>query len=473
MLERFDYDVIVVGGGGAGMAAAIHAADAHARVALIEADTRLGGSTAMSGGVYYAAGTSVQRERGIEDDSADAMFEYYMTLNQYRVDASLARTLCDKAADGLEWLIELGVQFTAAGLYSSGVESVPRGHPATGMGAAIGDTLDREVSKRNIDVVLNTRLNDLLTEEESGRVIGVKIGQDEITASAVVIATGGFGANPQFLKKYYPEAANQGDKAWYIGNTNCVGDGLVMGEKVGADIVGHNRGLLLTTPNFKKELEVYVPGWLVYVNREGRRFVNEMAEYAVMSGVIQAQTGGSCFAIFDDQARMNAKPNKQYEDAFAAGIISLNWIKEEIDAQIETGKVIKANSLDELAIKCGIRPGSLDATFKRYNEDQAAGQDSMFFKDPGEMWLVQTAPYYAVEISPAIVCLTSTGLRINKDTQVLNEKNQVIRGLFAAGETTGDVLGERYIGGGNSIANAIVFGRIAGEQAAAEAARND
>jgi fumarate reductase flavoprotein subunit len=398
------------------------------------------------------------------------MFEYYMTINQYRVEASLARTLSDHAAEGLEWLISLGVDFAVRALYSSGVESVARGHAATGMGAAIGAALDREVSKRNIDVALQTRVEHLNVED--GRVRGVRLGDQDIHGPAVVIACGGFGANAYLLNKHYPEAAAHGDWSWYIGNAHCVGDGLKLGESAGADIVGHNRGLLLTTPNFKKELEVYVPGWLVYVNREGRRFVNEMAEYAVMSGVVKAQTGGSCFAIFDVAARREAKPNKQYKDAFAAGIISLNWVTEELDAQIDTGKVISADSLEELEVKCGIRSGSLAATVERYNADAHAGVDTMFYKKPKEMKSILTPPYYAVEIKPAIVCLTSTGLRIDANAHVLDRRDHIIKGLYAAGETTGGVLGDRYIGGGNSIANAIVFGRLAGQQAAREHTSN-
>lgn len=472
MGEGAGYDVIVIGGGGAGMCAAIEACDAGARVALLDADAKLGGSTALSGGVYYAAGTSVQREAGIAGDTADAMFEYYMTLNQYRVEASLARTLCDHAAEGLEWLIELGVSFPVAALYSSGVESVARGHTAADMGAGIAEALDREVAARDIDVALDTRVEELLSDD-SGPVVGVRIGGEDVRSAAVVLATGGFGANPYLLNRHYPEAAAHGDWSWYIGNANCIGDGLALGESAGADLVGHNRGLLLTTPNFKKELEVYVPAWLVYVNREGRRFVNEVAEYAVMSGVVKAQTGGSCFAIFDDDARAAARPDPRYADAFAAGIISLNWVTEELDAQIEAGKVIRADSLNALAIRCGIRPGALLATVEKYNDDVAAGHDSMFFKRADEMKPIRKAPFHAVEIKPAIVCLTSTGIRINAHTQALDACDRPICGLFAAGETTGGVLGERYIGGGNSIANAIVFGRIAGQQAALEFKRND
>ncbi|MBQ76237.1 MAG: FAD-binding dehydrogenase [Gammaproteobacteria bacterium] len=468
-----DYDVIVVGGGGAGMSAAIEAHDAGASVALIETDSRLGGSTALSGGVYYASGTSVQRAKGIEADTPDAMFEYYMTLNQYRVEPSLARVLSDKAAGGLEWLIEMGVEFTAENLYSSGVESVARGHGATGNGAAIAAALDQEVSKRNIDVALNARVQQLQIKRDNGAVTGVILDDAKIQAGAVVLTTGGFGANPNFLHRYYPEATAHGDWVWYIGNPNCLGDGLSLGEQAGAEIVGHNRGLLLTTPNFKKELEVYVPGWIVYVNREGRRFVNELAEYAVMSGVVNAQTGGSCFAIFDEVTRMEAKPDPLYADLFASGMVSPNWVSNVLEEQTRAGKIITADSLLQLAEKAGIKPGALQSTVDKYNADCDSGSDSMFFKTASEMKPVRTPPFYAVEIRPAIVCLTSTGVRIDKRAQAIDSNGMAIEGLFAAGETTGGVLGERYIGGGNSITNAIVFGRIAGESAAIQAQELD
>jgi fumarate reductase flavoprotein subunit len=191
MTGNADYDVIVIGGGGAGMCAAIEAADAGARVALVEADLKLGGSTALSGGVYYAAGTSVQRAAGIEHDSADAMFHYYMTLNQYRVEASLARTLADQAAAGVEWLIGLGVEFPTASLYQSGVETVPRGHAARGHGAAIAEALERELRRRDVDVALATRVQQLIHDPDSRRVRGAIIDGEAVHSAAVVIATGG------------------------------------------------------------------------------------------------------------------------------------------------------------------------------------------------------------------------------------------------------------------------------------------
>jgi fumarate reductase flavoprotein subunit len=350
-----DYDVIVIGSGGAGMSAAISAHEAGASVLLVEADSHMGGSTSLSGGVVYAAGTSVQRAIGVLDDSADAMFEYYMTLNQWRVEPALARILCDQSGPAVEWLIELGVEFRPAGLYASGVESVPRGHSAAGMGAAIASALEQAVGTRGIEVVLNTRVDSLL--EDKNGVGGVGAGGQDVRSGAVVIATGGFGQNPAMLHRYYPDAAAHGDWTWSISARHCKGDGLKLAERAGAAIVGHNRGLLLTTPGFSKDLEVYVPGWIVYVNREGRRFVNEMAAYAVMSGVVREQTGGSCFAIFDEETRAQAEPDSVYADAFAGGALPLNWVHSVLAEQAEKGKVLKGEGAEGRLLQRARRAG--------------------------------------------------------------------------------------------------------------------
>ncbi len=464
----YDYDVIVIGGGGAGMAAAITAHDAGARVALLEAADQLGGSTALSGGVVYGAPTSVQQAAGIEGDSVDAMFEYYMTLNQHKVEPGIVRRLCELSGPAIEWLIRLGVKFDPAELYASGVESVPRGHKATGNGAAIAEVLDRQVSAREIDVSRGCRVTSLHIEED-GDVRGVELDGDTVSARNVIIATGGFGHNKLLLNRHYPEAAQHGDWTWAITAKTCVGDGLLMGQEAGADIAGHNRGLLLTTPGFYRDLEVFVPGWLVYVNREGRRFIDETTEYAVMSGVVKDQLGSSVFAVFDENARATAEPEPRYAEAHKAGLITLNWVTDKIDEQIAKGKVIKADFLADLADLAGIESDTLETTIARYNSDCETGEDSRFRKDANLMKPVLQAPFYAAEIRPAIVCLTSTGLRVDENMHVLDRSDQPISGLFSAGEVSGGILGDRYIGGGNSIANAIVFGRVAGEQAAREA----
>jgi fumarate reductase flavoprotein subunit len=462
-----DFDVVVVGGGGAGMAAAVTAADAGARVIIAESQSDLGGSTKISGGVFYAAGTSVQREAGISGDTPEAMFDYYMTLNQWRVEPALVRRLCQEAAPTLEWLIELGVMFPPENLYVSGVDGVARGHAPLGFGYAISAALEQAVIDRGIDVALRTRVDELLVE--GGRVVGVSANGDAVRAGAVVLTTGGFGQSPDMLGRHYPEATAAGDWTWSISAPGCVGDGLELAEKAGAGITGHNRGLLLITPGFNRQLEVDPPGWLVCVNREGRRFGDETAAYAVMSGLFREQ-GGSAFAIFDEQARREAEPDSQYADAFAAGIVAVNFLPDVLAEMAEKGRVTRADTLAALAGKIGVPAAALCATVDAYNAGCDQGEDPWYFKDPQYLKPVRTPPFYAVEMRPAIVCLTATGVRIDASARALSISNTPIPGLLAAGETTGGVMGERYVGGGNSIANAIVFGRIAGREAADQAA---
>ena len=460
-----DYDVIVVGGGGAGMSAALTANAAGARVLIAEADSELGGSTALSGGAIYAAGTSVQRAAGIED-TADAMFEYYMTINQYRVEPSLARRLCDNGAANVDWLMSLGVEYQPEP-NCGGVESVPRSHWPLEKGAGVATALEAAISRsENIDVVLKCRVQKLLMDDD-GSCIGIHAQGEPVTAGAVAITTGGFGANRNLLHKHYPDAAGNGDDwSWYIGNPNNVGDGLVMAQDVGADITGHNRGLLLTTAGFGQDLEVFMPGWLLYINREGRRFIKETAAYGVMSGVIKAQTGGTCFAVFDEGCRATAEPSIQVAAAVKAGAVSTSWVPDRLNEEIKKGKIKKADTLEELSAIMGIAPGALQATVDNYNVDVDAGGDRTFFKPHSEMRRIEKAPFYAVELRPAIICLTSTGLRIDRDARVLGKDERPIPGLYCGGETAGGVFGERYIGSGNSVANAIGFGRIAGQSAA-------
>jgi len=169
-MER-DYDVVVIGSGAAGLAAAVTAADSGSSVIVLEADDKVGGSSRLSGGHFYAAGTSVQREAGILNDTPDDMFSYYMTLNQWNVEPAVARRYCDDAAPTFEWLRSLGVEYKPERVYISGIDTVPRGHPPEGEGLAVVRVLDSERIKRGVDMALMTRADKLI--EEDGEVVGV------------------------------------------------------------------------------------------------------------------------------------------------------------------------------------------------------------------------------------------------------------------------------------------------------------
>ena len=457
MPENTDYDVIVVGAGNAGLAAALMADAEGARTLLVDAGKSVGGSSVLSGGVFYAAGTSVQEAAGIRADTPESMFRYYMALNQYRVNAAVVHTLCMNAGHALEWLIQLGVKFPTEDLYVGGVSGVPRSHKPEGFGASIIAALDAKASNGSIDIVLNTKVEKLL-QDEFGRVLGIQSNGDRVTASSVVLTTGGFGPNLNMRHRYYPESTKAGRLNWSISADTCQGDGLMMGEEAGADIVGFNRGLLLCSPGFHHHLESKMPPWLALVNREGHRFVNETAAYAVMSGVVGAQTGGTAFGIFDEAARSAARPDPEAADAG-------HWVGPVLEEQVKKGTVLHADTWGELAAKAGINAPALQHTVEEYNADCEKGVDTAFLKK-GEVTAFKTAPFYAVEVRPTIIALTSVGLRIDPQARVRGNSGAIIPGLYSAGETTGDVLGERYIGSGNAVANAVTYGRIAGVSAA-------
>ncbi|MFD8568417.1 FAD-dependent oxidoreductase [Streptomyces sp. NPDC059639] len=470
MTDLDDLDVIVVGGGGAGLAAAVSAAEQGASVLVFESEKELGGSTQLSAGLITAAGTSVQRALGIED-TAERHFQHYMDLNQWQLNPGLVHAFCAAAGPMLEWMIGLGLDVPAAvssdahtpGLSRAGVEDVWRGHVPRDQGYGLVQVLDKARKSHGVEVVLNTRVERLLHED--GRVVGVEADGIEVRARAVVVASGGFAQNPELLRRHYPEALDAGDSLFVVAAPGSRGDHLAFAEQTGGAVTGDGWGLMLPTAYFQRHHHWqagFPPVSRINVNTAGRRFMDEDASYAVSGGTILAQDG-PVWTVFDEKARLGLPTG--YAD----------WTPDGVAAEAAAGRLASAPDLPTLAADIGVPADALTATVARWNAGlPATGTDPEFRReqtlaakgadqrpDP-----VATAPYYAARVLPAELVCTHAGLEIDPHTAVLDRTGTPIPGLFAAGEAGGGVLGMRYVGGGNAVANALTMGRIAGVNAA-------
>jgi fumarate reductase flavoprotein subunit len=462
-----DYDIIIVGGGGAGLAAAITAQEAGARCIVLEADKHLGGATGYSGGVFYACDTSVQRAKGIENDTPQDLYDYLMTLNQWRMRPDLIHYYAHHCGPAIEWLIEQGAEFSTEFLVRSGVDTVERGHSCTEAGIGIANALINTAGARGIETVVDCRVESLLYED--GRVVGVNAQGMALRAGAVIVTTGGFGNNPDMIKRLYPAAWHEG-WTWAVHKDNpfILGDGITMGENIGAKIVGQNTGLILPTSGFMQAVEPWLPPWIMAVNKEGDRFMSELSPYSVCGYLIEEQPERRCWAIFDEPTLVEASNDTRYLDPYGTGTNIPTWEEPMIRQQVAAGVVKTAPTLSDLAQQIGVDALNLEATAVRYNRDCEAGEDRHFFKPADKLFPIQTAPFYAVEIRAAIIGNTCAGLDIDPEGRVMSRHGQVIEGLYAAGEVLGCWQGTRYGGGGIAVGGAIVFGRLAGQTAAAD-----
>lgn len=460
-------DLLVIGGGGAGMCAALEAEERGLRVVILEADAKLGGATALCSGVFYAAGTPIQEANGVVD-SPEQMYEYITTLNQGALRPDIIHTLSQQAPDGLQFLLDLGASFPNDALVGGGRTRVARGHSCDGVGGSIADTLIREVQRRDIDVRLGVRVASLLSGD--GIVLGARdTSGQEYRARAVAITTGGIGNSMRMLERLFPSVAQHGDRVWAVheGAPFILGEGIEMAEAVGAHVIGHDTGLPMPTAGFAHNVEGVLPPWIMLVNSKGRRFMSETSAFSTSGYLINEQEGSRAFAIFDEKALQEVSDNLDYLDPLKQNQSVPSWHKTSIQEQVARGVVKKANTLAELAEQVGISATGLEATVAKYNADFDAGADSVFMKSAGHH-PVRQAPFYSVEVRSSMIGLTGAGLEIDAEAHVLDANGRVIPGLYAAGETTGGVVGSRYAAGGIMIAGAVVFGRTVGRTVAAE-----
>ncbi|MEA4884736.1 MAG: flavocytochrome c [Clostridia bacterium] len=435
-------DVVVIGAGGAGLNAAVTAADNGAKVIVLEKMPVIGGNTILLGGFYNSADPERQDKQGIKD-SPELHMQQTLAAGDNRANPALVKVLCENALDGLHWYESLGMKFADQVFQGYGA-LYPRSHPTVPneQGRGYIRVLNNAAKSRNIPIYLNTRATGLIRDGKDGRVYGVaavdKSGNERMFLSkTVVIATGGFSANVEMRSKYDPRFDAS------VGTTNhpgATGDGIIIAQEIGADVVGMDYIQCIAVAGGLTTLDV---GAMVYVNTNGDRFADEGARRDVLTEAVLRQPGKKCWVITDEMSQ------KAYD----------------VDAMVKRGEIVKADSIEELAKKCSLDVAKLTATMDRYNKLVEKKEDEDF----GKKVLGQTIshpPFYAGLGEPR-VHHTMGGLRINTDAQVLDIHGKVIPGLYAAGEVTGGIHGTNRIGG-NAILDITVFGRVAGKNAGLE-----
>ena len=490
-------DVVVVGAGGAGMTAAITAAAEGKSVVILESQSMVGGNSVRATGGMNAAKTVYQDENefgesaGVEKtlktaaekyadnetitalaktvseqwaayqanptgyfDSVELMELDTMIGGKGINDPELVETLCANSADAIDWLDEHGI--TLHNVSSFGGASVKRIHRpvnAEGKTVSVGSymipLLQENCEKAGVKMMLDTTATEILTDA-NGAAVGVKAtgasGETvTVNAKAVVLTTGGFGANLDMVVKYKPEL-----KGFMTTNAAGIqGQGIEMAEAIGAATVDMDQ--IQIHPTVEANTAALITEGLrgdgaVLINAEGKRFIDEVGTRDVVSAAEIAQTGSYSWLVVD-QAMVDAS--------------------SVIQGYIKKGYTVTGATYEELGKAMGVDAAAFAETMEKWNGYVEAKNDPDFgrtsFANP-----LNTAPYYAVKVT-AGVHHTMGGLKINANTEVLNEKGEVIPGLFAAGEVTGGVHGANRLGG-NAVADFTVFGRIAGAAASDYAA---
>jgi urocanate reductase len=473
----FETDVLVVGGGGTGMVAAITAREAGAEVAVIEKSPAIGGTTAISGALIQAAGTRFQIAAGIKGDTTDRHYQYWLESSENVADPQLVRLMAEEAPANIEWLTSHGVDFVS--VYGSDpipyidpVLMEPRIHVPKGQGDAAKwgtgriyiMTLNAEARKRDVRFILETA-GLALIKDKAGAVAGVKAkGENgEIyckARKAVILASGDFARNRQMAKAFSPR------QSWALETGECwaspfsTGDGIKMAMGAGADLAG--LGGTIGIPNhgigiapLSKGVPV-VPG--IWVNKYGQRFVNEGASFGYVMRALFFQEQQIAWALFDEKV-------KKMGGQIIAGVAK-PWT-DDIQKEIDEGRVKKADNLKALAETIEVNISSLEHTVAQWNRDTANGKDSLFGKAVG-LEPLKHPPYYATLVTE-INLGTCGGVKINTKAQVVDVWGNVIPRLYAGGMTAGGFIGPYYPGSGTAIAATVCFGRIAGKYAAEEA----
>ncbi len=431
-VEDAEADIVVIGAGGAGMAAAIEAANAGKTVIVLEKAGVVGGTTTLATTAYNAGGSSAQNAMETPFTAEDY---YAKIVGGATEEDAIARMQANRSGADADWMIAMGADMTKVINGSQHVTS-----DGSAFGPMLVNTLSTKMTELGIDVRLNSKGAKLITEGDvvTGVEVETEAGNYKITADAVILATGGFASNPEFVDKYTPQWSGYPSTA-AVGAT---GDGIAMALELGAAIdnmdacspqtVAFNTGSSTISFTFLR----YNGG--ILINKEGTRFVNELGVESVLGTSIKESTDGGSYVVIDQ---------------------SLVDSSAQVQGFIEAGYFEKAETIEDLAAIIGCDSETLKTTITTYQTAVETQNDTEFGRTTGMTMDFKTAPYYTAWITPANQT-TLGGLVIDTEAHVLREDGSIIKGLYAGGETT--------CSNGHGLTRAVTIGRLAGETAAKE-----
>ncbi|MGR6686451.1 flavocytochrome c [Furfurilactobacillus rossiae] len=440
------YDVVIIGSGSTGMVAAIQAHELGLKPVIFEKMPKIGGNTMRASSGMNAAETNVQLHHGVVDSYEDFYAETLKGGGDLN-DKELLGYFSSHAALSIDWLADHGIRLDDITI-TGGMSKMRTHRPASmaPIGAFLVTELSKVVQKEELPLFTGVTVNSLVKDSD-GKVTGVNEtlpdgSQKVVGGKAVILATGGFGANNDMIEKYRPDL--KGYKT--TNQPGATGDGLKLATDAGAALVQMDQ--IQVHPTVQQDNphafligEAVRGEGAILVNAQGKRFVNELTTRKVVSNAITALPEHSAYLILDQGIRSRVKAIEFYDSI---------------------GLVVTGSSLSELAGKLNMDVDALSSTVSTWNTAVADHDDKEFGRSTGMDRDISAEPFFAIHIAPAIH-YTMGGIKANHKTQVLDESGQIIPGLFAGGEVVGGLHGNNRIGG-NSIAETVIFGRQAGEQ---------
>jgi fumarate reductase flavoprotein subunit len=454
---RLEAALVILGGGGAGLSAALEAAErGTGDIIVVEKRSSLGGNSALAGGIF-GCDSPVQARENVKADRDDLFKKAVDWAHWSEIDPKVLRAFIDKSGDTIRWLEGKGLEFELISLFPN--QDPPVQHNPKGNGARLIQVLFEKCRDLGVTFLLKSSGKKIM-RDRSGIVKGVLIsgytGEIEITTSRVIIATGGFGGNPELLKKYFPSHYYDGMPS---SGLPLEGDGLFLAADAGAVIeetatmVKEGPRLdLHTWPLMFFERDPYT----VWVNKNGKRFIDESFGSRVFESVnaMLRQPDKVSFALFDSTIR------KTFEE-------KMPDLEEALWKEADKGRVKISDSWDDMAAWIGADPEVLKDTIGHYNSFCEQGYDKEFSKNRQYLLTLNSAPFYAIK-GMAVLLDTIGGIRVNEVMQVLDDRNEPIPGLYAAGVVTSGWESETYCSelSASAFGFAVNSGRIAGENAA-------